>query len=83
MEVVILPVVLDCGELVDIHEDGEPRKGLYLFYGDLHPLGEFLTFHDILGIPITFSHHQRQLVSEDLEDLWRSLRWLLLDLLVN
>ena len=45
-----------------------PRKA---FYGDLRPLGELLTSHDVLGIPITLGHHQRrQLVSEeDLEDL--------------
>lgn len=81
VEVVILPVVLDCRELVDTHENGEPQKGLHLFYGDLRPLGELLTSHDFLSVPITFSHHQRhQLVSEeDLEDLsgglWDGCCW--------
>ena len=72
-------------ELVHSHENGEPQKGLHLFYSDLRPLGELFTSHDVLSVPITFSHHQRhQLVSEeDLEDLWGSLGRLLLDRLVS
>ena len=82
MEVLILlPVVLDGWELIDAHENGEPQKGLHLFYSDLRPLSELLTSHDVLGIPVTLSHHQRhQLVSEeDLEDLsgglWNGCCW--------
>ena len=69
--VILLPVVLDCWELVDLHENGEHQKGLHLFYGDLRPLGKLFTSHDVFSVPITFSHHQRhQLISEeDLKDL--------------
>ena len=48
-----LQVVLDCRELVYAHENGEPQKGLHLFYSDLRPLRKLLTSHDVLGIPIT------------------------------
>ena len=66
VEVLILPVVLDWWELVYTHENGEPQKGLHLFYAYLRPLGELLTSHDVLGVPITLSHHQRhQLISEE------------------
>ena len=72
MEVLpLLPLVLDCWELGYTHENGEPQKGLHLFYSDFRPLCVLLTSHDVLGIPITLGHHQcHQLIrEEDLEDL--------------
>ena len=51
VEVIILPVVLDCRVLVNAHGNGESQKGLHFFH-DLCPLGVLLASHDLLSIPV-------------------------------